>query len=637
MKRKILLAILMALMFTCLFCFSVSAARTENYDAKFILRNESYITHYEKWFYNENKSFVRKRYDDSITVSFVDENGNPITEVAMWEYDEEEKKYYSLVWYISDWEYVTEVQTYTDDNVGTQEYPKYISATYTLSKVRAVDLRYYTHMYGTKKAEIPSWTEERTLKSLEGIYLTNGTPDDTSDDIKLQDAVGIGRDNDNYGYYGWESQFAATGNKIVVANFRDCDFERDVEGNYGTANTWSSATHLQCLWYPDTMKFIGAGIGSVYEIDLGDGMEIIACQILRDNKRVKEIIIPSSVLFLNNEAFRGSDLTRLTIGEGLTVHGGNPFLYTGGADITVLSRNLLKETYKSNIINLIANDKAIIYFNGSLQEAEKLYETILSQRGDTRYYNNIGYYDYTITTERASTNELSIFYNYNTCEAFYKNEHIDDNNPCTVNCSRCGLKSFEENPVHNYVNVIAYTNYLASGVKTQTCQNEGCAHNITPNEVAVNAIIKEFKGISTKENGDGLTFGYIIDYDALDEYMEISGNKVELGFVVAVKAFLGENQPLKENGEKASDKVIKVEIYNSSASDEQIRYTGADFKLTGNWSKTVDLDGDGTEETDIKNVVFYMAGYIMDGNELSYINSDASGKEAGTAYYNQYN
>ena len=287
-------------------------------------------------------------------------------------------------------------------------------------------------------------------------------------------------------------------------------------------------------------------------------------------------------------------------------------------------------------------NKYIVFFTGTEQEA-------ISMRDNTQQYCNegfkagkiISYEEYLAdqATYDNATNQVYIVYGYNYCDAFYDGNHDDVGNPCVIQCQRCDSYdgSMKKNPVHNYVDAVAYESYLASGVKTQTCQNEGCAHNITPNEVAVNAIIKEFKGISTKENGDGLTFGYIIDYDALDEYMEISGNKVELGFVVAVKAFLGENQPLKENGEKASDKVIKVEIYNSSASDEQIRYTGADFKLTGNWSKTVDLDGDGTEETDIKNVVFYMAGYIMDGNELSYINSDASGKEAGTAYYNQYN
>ena len=287
-------------------------------------------------------------------------------------------------------------------------------------------------------------------------------------------------------------------------------------------------------------------------------------------------------------------------------------------------------------------NKYITFITGTEEDATNM-------RDNTQDYCNGGFKASKIISYEAyladqstydnATNQAYIVYGYNYCDAFYDGEHNDVGNDCVIECERCDDYDgqMKDEPKHNYTNVIEYANYLANGVKTQTCQNEGCAHNITPNEVAVNAIIKEFKGISTKENGDGLTFGYIIDYDALDEYMEISGNNVELGFVVAVKAFLGENQPLKENGEKAGDKVIKVEIYNSSASDEQIRYTGADFKLTGNWSKTVDLDGDGTEETDIKDVVFYMAGYIMDGNELSYINSDASSKEAGTAYYNQYN
>ena len=180
--------------------------------------------------------------------------------------------------------------------------------------------------------------------------------------------------------------------------------------------------------------------------------------------------------------------------------------------------------------------------------------------------------------------------------------------------------------------VIEYASYLAKGnlkIKCARCDEH------SDNEVA--PIIKEFKGISIKEKGNGLTFGYVINYDALDEYVEVNKTSVSLGFVVAVQAFLGENQPLTESGEKAGDKVVKLEIYNSSTyADKGFRYTGVDFKLMGNWSKTVDLDGDGEAETDIKDVVFYMAGYIIDGDTASFINYGATGKTSDAFSYNQF-
>ena len=621
MKKKILLFVCIVSMLVCLFAISVSA-RTEDYDATFTLKNESQIVHYENWYYNDGKSAVRKGYTDNITVSFIDENGAPLTEVAMWEYDEADGKYYSLVWYITAWEYVTETQTYTDDNVGTQEYPKFISAVYTLSSVRAVDLRYVT---ASEKKSNTVWAESQTLTALKGIYLTSGTPDDTSDDIKLQDSIGIGRDTKDQGYQGWEAQFNATGNKIVVANLRDCTFEADTYRNYGTSNTWSRADHLQCIWYPDTVKYIDAGVGSSpYEIDLGDGIEVIACQILRDNKRIKEFTVPNSVKFINNEAFRGTDLTKLTLSENLITHGDNPFLYTGGADNVVISKNILTSTYtKNNIPKLIANQSATIYFDGNLENAEALMAKIIAQ--DSGYNNKITLVDYKTTQDRGGVKNVVIFYNYNTCEAFYGNEHMDDNNPCTVNCNRCGLKGFEANPVHNYLTSIEYTNYLASGTKISACKNAGCEHNLTPFVTSASPIITEFKGFSVSEDGDGITFGYTFDNDAIAEFEKYNG-KIELGFVVAVKSLLGDSAPLNTDGSVASANVVKAVV-----TDEEIAYTGADFVLRGDWNRSVVL---GNETVDIKDVEFYMAGYLMVGGTATYLNVGASGNTADTVTFN---
>ena len=179
---------------------------------------------------------------------------------------------------------------------------------------------------------------------------------------------------------------------------------------------------------------------------------------------------------------------------------------------------------------------------------------------------------------------------------------------------------------------ISYADYLAIGtLKTKCARCEECHSS------DVNPIIKSFKGISVREKGNGLTFGYNIDYEALDMYVAVNGTNIELGFVVAAQAFLGEGQPLKENGEKAGDKVIKVSIYSSNdGADNSVRYLGADFILMGNWNKTVDLDGDGEAETDIKDVVFYMAGYIIDGDTASFINYGATGKTSDSFSYNQF-
>ena len=530
MKKKILLVLAIISLLICMLAISVSAQRVEDYDATFTLKSDGQIVHYQNWSYNDGKSWVRKSYTNNITISFFDEEGNPITEVCMWEYDENEGKYYSLVWYISQYELFWEDQIYSDANVGDQTYPKYISANYTLSKVRAVDLRYVINTYNTthdvwKDAEGNKIT--KSLKSLKAIYHTNGTPDDTSDDIRLQHAQGIGRDYKDYGYVGYEAQFEATGNKIVVGNFRDCDFQRDEEGNYGTANTWSRADNLQCLWYPDTMLYICAGIGPVYEVDLGDSMEVIACQILRDNKRVKEIVIPNSVLFINNEAFRGTDLTKVTIGENLVSHGNDPFLYTGVSDNIVISKNVLYST-TANIGRFLGgkDTKENIYLVGDEADAIKLKELLIAKEAAFGNSGRIVIYDYAITQERADTDKYTvIFYNYNRCEAFYHNQHSGEEKvefdgaqyltsaSVCVNCTLCGNKTVLETVDTLFVCI----------------------------------------GYSYNTNSNSIMQGFAVNRSVISKYEALYSSDISFGLVAALAEKITDTTMLKESSKVSVD------------------------------------------------------------------------------------
>ena len=163
---------------------------------------------------------------------------------------------------------------------------------------------------------------------------------------------------------------------------------------------------------------------------------------------------------------------------------------------------------------------------------------------------------------------------------------------------------------------VEYANYLANGIlKIKCARCTECQEN------KVNPIITEFKGFSVSEKGDAITFGYTFDNAAISEFEEVNSCKVELGFVVAVKAFAGDDA-------YTSDKAIKAAV-----TDEKAQYTGADFILRGTWDKMVDLDGDGTEETNVKNVEFYMAGYILVNGAVTYLNYGASGATADTVTF----
>ena len=209
------------------------------------------------------------------------------------------------------------------------------------------------------------------------------------------------------------------------------------------------------------------------------------------------------------------------------------------------------------------------------------------------------------------------------CTVFLGGHTLDEakSNPCAGICAVCAIATLAENPIHNYATTIVYGNYLANGTKTMTCQNEGCAHKTAPVVSSVNPIITEFKGFSVSNDGNGITFGYTFDNAAIAEFEKYNG-KVELGFVVAVKAFAG-------NDAYTSDKALRAVV-----TDEEINYTGADFILRGNWDRNVTIN---EETVDIKDVEFYMAGYLSTNGNVSYLNSTGSAASSAVVTFNQFN
>ena len=229
-----------------------------------------------------------------------------------------------------------------------------------------------------------------------------------------------------------------------------------------------------------------------------------------------------------------------------------------------------------------------------------------------------------------------IVYNVNGCDVYYGGIHTLDeekSNPCAGICANCKEVQLASNPVHNYITTIAYANgYTKTGIKTQTCQNAGCAHE-NGYDTDVDAVV-DFRGVSVKESGDALTFGYAINYNALDELVKITGKEVELGFVAGVKSFISGEVYGNENAVTAS--VVTWKVETEEVKNEAV-YANADFILRGMWDKNVDLDGDKIAEIDAKNVEFYMAGYLATNGAVSYLNASDIFLSPDVVTYNMCN
>ena len=138
-----------------------------------------------------------------------------------------------------------------------------------------------------------------------------------------------------------------------------------------------------------------------------------------------------------------------------------------------------------------------------------------------------------------------------------------------------------------------------------------------------------------KENGNGITFGYYINEDELVLFEQVNNIKLEFGFVVAIKSFVIGDTPLNSDGTEAE--TTKGSVVKAVATNSEYNYSGYDFKLTGHWDGKVDLDGDDIPEADIKDIEFYMSGYVFDGT-VNYIQgNEATSSTVTPISYNQVN
>ena len=153
---------------------------------------------------------------------------------------------------------------------------------------------------------------------------------------------------------------------------------------------------------------------------------------------------------------------------------------------------------------------------------------------------------------------------------------------------------------------VSYSDFTKAGTKVVKCA--ACGTDVT---TSADPILSGYKGYSTPVSSDkkGITFGYDIDINALNEYKSID-NSVEFGFVVAVDAFLGDNAPLDNTVNSASN-VIKVKIDGE--------YGRAEFVLTGDiWDKEVEISEN--EKLVVSKIEFLMCAYSYSSNNgIQYI------------------
>ena len=121
--------------------------------------------------------------------------------------------------------------------------------------------------------------------------------------------------------------------------------------------------------------------------------------------------------------------------------------------------------------------------------------------------------------------------------------------------------------------------------------------------------IFEFKGYALSPDGTGISAGFTVNYNAMEDYADQTGKTVEIGAVFASYDELGGMLPLDENG-----KEIVLEgsnVFKFPLNDYE--YLVYDFKIT-----------DLTE--DLYSHKFVVCPYLYDGENVYYYNEDGVGE-----------
>lgn len=279
------------------------------------------------------------------------------------------------------------------------------------------------------------------------------------------------------------------------------------------SNQFYNCPSLEELIFPEGFEYFGgAGGGGAQQTGL---------------KSLKTLYLPDSVTYMGSIS-EAKSLTTVKIPLGVTALNSNQISWSPGVNKVIIHKDVT--SIDANAFNMTLYINEFIYTGNESHANVSTLKTIYSKAQVT-----IG----------------------NHCEYYYGGTHIEDNNPCVINCERCSsINVAELDPKHNELTAIKYVSFEELGAKTVVCQNEGCQHRL---ETSTDPLFVR-RGYSMPEyEATGLTIAFLINDEAIREYEEINGVKLSYGMFAVLKDTLGENDVFNENA-KSSDGVIAAEI-----------------------------------------------------------------------------
>ena len=551
MKKKILLMLAIISMLVCVFAISVSAAtvyKTENGTKLF-----SYV--------EENNDFIFDSYEGSFPKA--DSEGNPLT------------------WYI------ISSTTENGDTVHTVKSVKTLgeagninaSGEYTfaspVTNKNTVSVNYPDNA-GIKKIPAFGAYNTRAKNNILFAYMPN-TLTELPESLFQETPVIVGEIDDE--------------TPVTMIPHKLCHEARNIK----VVNIPASVTFIDSINERDGSPFCNTK--SLVTVTFPQESQLTRiCPFAFQGSGIQEIQFPASFEYVNQNLFRSCGSLKV-IRFGANFKGFENVDRSGKISTVHHSLthtvNALQEIYlpasfyatkpETNYRISYAFDggnNVKYFYTGTASQFEQVKQNMKNSEWATAgAENNYKFLNATVITwetysadkDKYSTGNYAIV-EYSFCDAFYKGVHLEDNNPCVVNCTRCGAKGvMEENPVHNMGESIKYADGFGNvGIVFTGCINEGCTNKATKEAPALFVCL----GVSATEStaACGIVVGFKVNSGAITEYERITGNTVAYGVFAVSQEKLEGNDIFDKDGNMAEG-VIGTEIKTSHKVFE-IKITG---------------------------------------------------------------
>jgi hypothetical protein len=170
----------------------------------------------------------------------------------------------------------------------------------------------------------------------------------------------------------------------------------------------------------------------------------------------------------------------------------------------------------------------------------------------------------------ASNDKNYVVYGYNTCDAFYEGNHIENKiNACVSTCKTCKLSIINHQKEMESVE-ITYASFDKDGTKITSCTSNGCTHHVSETAYA----LFTQKGISVPEyEMVGLDISFTVNRAAINDYESVTGKNVSYGVFAVLAQTIGDKDIFDENGDVLNG-VVAADITESGYDLFNLKITG---------------------------------------------------------------